>query len=146
MGVSFYGLDVTRTEARPWGGTTPAIVDFDVEDARRFDLNQGNAKALLAVLGFEGTEDGLVGQVELPLARRAVMRARATFDRRVPEVVRPGGLEYGAPRVEGDLILLRPVRYAEPAFTREELRTRLERFALLLEELGAMHATHVAWA
>lgn len=69
MSVTFYGSKSDGTR-----------VSIPFEHPAFFQLANGNAVRFLMFLGFG---DGLWGEVTLPEARRAVIRARATFDRRV---------------------------------------------------------------
>jgi hypothetical protein len=78
MSVTFYG----RTD----DGTTVAL---DIEDPAYLNLASGNARAFLLFLGLEPGDEPS-GEVTLPEARRAVMRARATFDRHVRSFTREG--------------------------------------------------------
>ena len=48
-----------------------------------------NARAMLAFLGMENDEpNGLTGAVSIPEARRAVIKARALFEKRAPKFAR----------------------------------------------------------
>jgi hypothetical protein len=79
MSVTFYG----RTD----DGTT--VVALDLEDPAHLNLASGNARAFLLFLGLEPGEEPS-GEVTLPEARRAVIRARATFHRHVGAFIREG--------------------------------------------------------
>jgi hypothetical protein len=78
MSVSFYEMTADR---RP--------VALDIDDCAHLNLASANARAFLLFLGIEPGDD-LSGETTLPEARRAVMRARATFDRTVGGFVRQG--------------------------------------------------------
>ena len=71
MSVTFYG----RT-------SDGAPIVLDIEHPAFMNLSCANASAFLLFLGLEPGAD-LSGQVSLPEARRAIIRARATFDCRV---------------------------------------------------------------
>jgi len=124
------------------------------------NLNNVNARALLALLGWAAApsriplgeirvgeptgEFDLWGERTLPDARRAVMVARATFDRRVSALVRED--DCGAPRVREDgAVEMRPVRVQSFGLDAEGLRDRLESFAALVEEGGTLGAVKVTW-
>jgi hypothetical protein len=77
VSVTFYGLTSARGR-----------IILDVEDRAHLNLNDGNAAAFLRFLGLD--PGPLAGEVTIPEARRAVMRARATFDRRVCSYTREG--------------------------------------------------------
>ncbi len=78
MSVSFYGLTPNNE---------PIHLDF--EDPNFLNLANGNARPFLLFLGLDPGEH-LDGRASLPDARRAVMRARATFNRRVGGFTREG--------------------------------------------------------
>jgi hypothetical protein len=129
------------------------------------NLNNVNASALIALLAL-GTialqrgvsaDDvagwtlfaaaGTAGMMTLPEARRRVMGARARFERLAPALVRAETITVGGPSLRDDgVVELRPVRAIAPAFTAEDLRERLERFADLLEEGARRGAVEVYWA
>lgn len=115
------------------------------------NLSNWNARALLGLLGLTG-EHGTVG---LPEARRAVMRARATFERRAAQLV--GGSHLGplgealcaeGVRVvhEGNVArILRGPQVITNELDADGLAERLERFAAFVETAGAMGATELRW-
>ncbi len=150
MSVSFYGLDYTRLEVTPYGAF-PAHVslhddpDGDLSDPRDVNLCNANAVALLGLLGLEPGE-GLCGQAPLPEVRRAVIRARATFQRRVRPFLREESVVYGRPRVNEDgTVELRPVRVWRGGIGEDYLARQLDRLEVLVEALAARGATHLAW-
>jgi hypothetical protein len=78
MSVTFYG----RT-------TDGAVVALGIEDPAHLNLASVNARAFLSFLGLEpGAEPS--GEATLPEARRAIIRARATFARKVGGFTREG--------------------------------------------------------
>lgn len=79
MSVSFYGR-----------GPNGKSVALDHEDPAHFNLSNANARAFLRFLVLEPGDEPS-GEVGLPETRRAIMRARATFDRRVRGYTREGG-------------------------------------------------------
>jgi hypothetical protein len=79
MSVSFYGMTADGE---------PVALDFET-DAAHLNIASANARSFLAFLGLEPGEH-LSGEVGMPEARRAIMRARATFERRVGGFTRRG--------------------------------------------------------
>jgi hypothetical protein len=146
MGVDFFGTDHNRPHSRL--PEFPAPVQLDDDDTRYFALNVGNAAALWPLLRFP-LEDGHVpsqGEVSVPEARCAVMRARATFDREAPKHVRPTEIDHGAPRAREDgTVELRPLRAYWFGLDEDGIRDRIERFARFVEAIAERGATHVAW-
>jgi hypothetical protein len=146
MGVEFFGTDHTRQHPRR--PEFPASVHLDDDDPRAFHLNCGNAAALWPLLGLP-LEDGQVppgGEVSVPDARRALIRARATFERKAPRLVRHAAIEYGAPRTQEDgTVELRPLRMIEVGLDEEGMVDRLDRFARFVDAVSERGATHVAW-
>lgn len=120
------------------------------DDLPFVNLCNANAAAVLALLrlseNFDGNADGYYGEISISAARRAVMFARNTFDRRAPGLVRPAERVTGAPRVGPDgAVELHPLRISSPEFGIEDIRTRLDRFAAFVEESAARGATLVRW-
>ncbi len=74
MSITFYGQ-------RADGST----IRIPLDHSAHVNVANGNAVALLGLLGLG---DELQGEVSLPEARRAVIRARATFDRRAGSFTR----------------------------------------------------------
>ena len=71
MSVTFYGRRPDRE-----------TIALDLEDPAYLNMASGNARAFLLFLGLQPGDD-LCGECTLSEARRAIIRARATFDRRV---------------------------------------------------------------
>jgi hypothetical protein len=78
MSISFYGLTADKK---------PIMLEH--EDPAYLSMNNGNAHSFLAFLGLPGFYEPS-GDASLPDARRAIMRARATFDRKVGNFIRQG--------------------------------------------------------
>lgn len=111
-----------------------------------FNLANGNARPFLALLGFD-TED-LMGSCDIPTARRALVRARATFDRVAPSLTRDGGTTYGAPRVvvyDGIPTIERPARVIEGGLTQDRIANYVEFFAELVDAAQEDEAEEIAW-
>jgi hypothetical protein len=147
MGLDFHGLDHTRPHPR--FPEYPAPVHLDDDDPRAFQLNVGNAAAIWPLLGLP-LVDGHVppgGEVSVPEARRALMRARARFERVAPTLVRPVEIEHGAPCPQEDgTIELRPLRFLCFGLDEDGLAARLDRFERFVEAIAERGATHVAWS
>jgi hypothetical protein len=62
-------------------------VMLDLDDAAHLNLASANARAFLGFLGLE-TGEHLVGEATMPMARRAIILGRATFERRVGSYTR----------------------------------------------------------
>ncbi len=78
MSISFYGLTADEK---------PIMLDF--EDPAHLNMNNGNAHAFLAFLDLPDCHEPS-GDASLPDARRAIMRARATFEKKVGNFIREG--------------------------------------------------------
>src|SRR5579864_7410744 len=123
MSVTFYGQ---TTDKHP--------VMLDAEDPAHMNMANGNARLFLEMLrldagnlGFSSGE--LMGETTLPLARRAVMYARATFDRRAPHFERPA---------EGwELAQNGGVRVITGGIDQDYLTRRLDDFERFLDAVAA---------
>jgi hypothetical protein len=78
VSTSFYGLTADNK---------PIMLEH--EDPAYFNMNNRNAHAFLELLGFPGCHEPN-GEASRPEARRAIMRARGTFEKRVENFVREG--------------------------------------------------------
>jgi len=78
MSISFYGL---TEDNKP--------IMLDQEDPAFLNMNNGNAHSFLAFLGLPGCHE-CSGDATMPDARRAIMRARATFEKKVGNFIREG--------------------------------------------------------
>lgn len=89
MSVTFYGLTADNQ---------PIMLDF--EDLAYLNMNNGNAHAFLAFLGLPGCDESS-GDASVPDTRRAIIRARATFEKKVGNFTREGSdtKRPGRPRV-----------------------------------------------
>lgn len=164
-GVDGQGLDRPDLAAHAWADCArcqgTGVETVPGMDRLYLNLNNGNARALLALLGWAAApsqiplgeirvgeptgEFDLMGERALPDARRAVMVARATFDRRAGALVRESETLYGAPRVREDgAVDMRP-RVMVGGLDAEGLRDRLESFAALVEEGATLGAVQVTW-
>jgi len=109
------------------------------------NLSNTNAWALLGLLGLDGR--GLLGQVTIAEARRAVMYARATFERRASGYTRETVTERTMWRADASgVVRLRPITMIAHGLDADALGERLGRFAVLVERAAAGGATGIAWA
>lgn len=109
------------------------------------NLSNWNATALLRLLGLEGA----CGAITLPEARRAIMRARATFERRADALTVEAAEVVLPTRVEREGNVARIVRGAILSIgglDREGLAERLERFAAFVERAATLGAARIGWS
>jgi hypothetical protein len=147
MGIQFSGTNHNRPHER--FPELPARVELDEDDPRHFHLNVGNVAALWPLLGlpFEDGQPSPIGEIPVPEARRALMRARARFERVAPRLVRPTVIEHGAPRLQEDgTVELRPLRAISFGLDEDGLAARLDRFERFVEAVVEGGATHIAWS
>lgn len=145
MSVSFYGFDHRVVEQGP-AGPFPKMVKVPFEDPRHLNLANGNARVILELLRLPKNDaDGdLWGEVSVPDARRALIRARATFARVAPVLVREPVQQMGVGRREDGLAEMR-TRSFVGGLDQPGMLDRLERFGVVVELLASMGATHIAW-
>lgn len=141
------------------------MVDVEFDHPLFLDLSNVNARALLALLGFapapaqgpilnrpifdsesESTPDYLTGSRSILECRLAITRATSAFDARAPKLTFEDETVYGAPREVNGVVVLRPIRVMLTGLDAEGLRSRLERFARLVDYLAEQGATHVHWS
>lgn len=109
-----------------------------------YNLANDNAARLLSLLGLG--RDDLIGNLDLPSARRAVIRAKAQFNRRAPALVRPEERLYGAPHTQSDgTVELHPLRVVSQGLSADQLYARLITFEQLIVEASQQGATHIHW-
>jgi hypothetical protein len=147
MSLSFSGTDHTRPHPR--FAECFASVDLDDEDPRALNWSHGTAAALWPLLGLplEAGAVPPVGEVSIPEARRAIIRARARFGRLAPQLAREAVVEYGPPR-EGDdgTIELRPLRYFAAGLDEAGIARRLDAFERFVGAMAERGATHLTWS
>lgn len=124
VSVSFYGK--TR-------GGEPIMLD--IEDPAYLNMASANARALLELLDLEPGDEPS-GDASMPEARRAVMRARATFERRADGFTREGS----------DTKRPGQVRFIEGGIAREYLAMRLDAFEKFLNVVADKGAISIYWA
>ncbi len=125
MSASFYGK---TADDKP--------IMLDIEHPAYLNLNFGNAYALLGLLGLDPGQDYLHGEVTMPEARRGVIRARATFERKAGGHTREGS----------DTKRPGKVRVIEGGLDEEGLARRLDAFERFLNVVAEMGATSIYWA
>jgi hypothetical protein len=150
MTVTFNGSDHTRMNTTNHG-TYPRRVylndnyEADLDNPRSINMASMNARAFLSFLGINSGED-LVGELPIPEVRRAIIKAKATFDSRASRFVRTQEVVHGAPRINDDgTVALRPIRVWVGGIDEEYLWRQLDRLGVLVEVLAAKRATHVRW-
>jgi hypothetical protein len=111
------------------------MISLGFEDPCHINMNSANGRAFLEFLGIEpGPEPA--GEVTMPEARRAVMRARATFERRVGNHTREGSDTKRPGRV----------RVIEGAIGPDYFERRLNDFEQFLNVVAERGATSIYWA
>ena len=123
MSVSFFGK---TPEGRP--------IHPDPRAIGHLNLSNENARALLLLLGTDPARVAS-GEMTLVEARRALIFARATFERRVPQFTRSAR----------DTKPPGKVRVVDVGITREYLAGRLGDFERFLELVSTMGASSIAW-
>ncbi len=109
---------------------------LDIEHPAYLNLNFENAYSLLGLLGLDPGMDYLHGEAKMPEARRAVMKARATFERRAPTFTREGSDTKRPGRV----------RITQGSIDENYLARRLDDFEQFLNAVAEKGATSIYWA
>ena len=154
MGITIGAFNTNETRTVDFGAgdvrSFPASVyltddSMGDEDPREMNLTSANFRAFAGLLGLP-IDEALCGELPLSDVRRAIMRARATFDRRAPAFAREERTTHGAPRRNDDgSIELRPLRTWEGGLSADRLAGYVDRFAVLVEAYAERGATHVRW-
>jgi len=143
VSVSFSATDSTRPRETPFG-PRPARVEVPGWEFGGPNWNAGNGRAVLGLLGL--ANDELAGEATLPEIRRAILAARARFDRRAPDFVREEVVEYGAPREDEDgVVEMRPLRFFAGGLDLVGIRRRLEELAAFVEAAAELGADAISW-
>lgn len=124
MSISFYGM---TADEKP--------IMLDIEDPAYLNMNSANGRSFLEFLGIEpGPEPS--GECTMPEARRAIMRARATFDRHASKFTRNGSdtKRPGQPRV------------ISGGIDEDYLALRLDSFEKFLNAVAEKGAVSIYWA
>lgn len=124
MSVSFYGKSADG-----------AAIMLDIEDPAYLNWHAGSAHALFLLLGLSPGEDQY-GECTMPEARRGVMRARATFEKKAGGLTR----EYSDTQRPGQ------ARFIQGGLDEDGLALRLDRFERFLNIIAAKGAVSIYWA
>ncbi len=124
MGIEFYGKK-----------SNGQAIMLDFEHPAFISMSSANGRAFLEFLGIDpGFEPS--GEITMPEARRAVMRARATFERRAPKFTR----EASDTKRPGH------ARFMEGGIDTEYFERRLNDFEKFLNAVAEAGATFIYWA
>lgn len=124
MSIEFYGK---KTDGEP--------IMLDFEHPAFISMSNANGRAFLEFLGIDpGPEPA--GEITMPEARRAVMRARATFERRAPQFTRE----------ESDTKRPGRARVIESGIDVEYFERRLNDFEKFLNAVAEHDAAFIYWA
>ncbi len=108
---------------------------LDLEDPASLNMASANARVVLGLLGLEAGDEPS-GAASMPEARRAVMLARATFERHADEFTRTGSDTKRPGRV----------RVVECGVDREYLARRIDDFERFLNVVVDKGAVSIYWA
>jgi len=112
----------------------------EVDDAPFMNLSNDNAAIFFAILGVQGSSHG---EMSLPEARRALMRASS---RDLSKYERPEKKLHGKPQeVEPGVVDMRPVKYWEMGLDQKKLQAYIQRFAQFLHEVSQRGAKKIRW-
>jgi hypothetical protein len=126
MGIEFYG--------ESGNGPTLTKLGLDYEHPAFLSFNIGNGAAMLALLGL--SNDHGMGNCTMPEARRAIMQARARFERKAPEHVRAG---YDTKKPGRARVIM-------GGLDEDGLASRLDRFEEFINTMDRMGAERIRWA
>jgi len=141
MSVSFRAVDRNRPRSTPFG-EFPGDVDLG-ERFEFLSFSFAPGRAILELLGL--ANDELLGEATLPEFRRALIRARATFERRAPAYVEPTRVETGRPVERDGVVEMRPVRVVWGGIDLEGLERRLALLEDFTAAAIAAGATDINW-
>lgn len=145
-------IDAIRAELREYanprcplcGGS--GVEDEKVSDRPEINWNQGNAFCLFRALGLpvaEGEHEPY-GELTIPEARRAIMRARGRGD--LAPFTRQEETLYGAPRAdETGVVELHPLRAQTTGLSEEGVEGRISQFEQFVAESASRGATLIRW-
>lgn len=115
-------------------------------DFPSINLSNENAKILFDILGIKvSSEDGMVGEMSIPEARRAVIRAqsRKSLDR----FIRPEEKTFGKPReISPGVIEMKPLRLFHSGLSEEKIQRYIRTFAEFVVEVIKRGATKIVWS
>ena len=142
MSVTFSALNTSITRTFQ-GREYPTFVELEGE-WDMFNLCNANARALLSFLALPFDVDGLCGGCTLPEARSAVLRARATFQRRAGQFTRESEQAMAAVDNADGTIAIRP-RFMSMGIDESYLERRLDQFAEFIEVAAQAGADELSW-
>lgn len=129
MGIEFSG--------ECGSGPTACRLGLGYEHPAHLAFNMGNASAVLGLLGLlTPPNDAQYGSCTLPEARRAILQARARFDRNTGAFVREGSDTKRPGRV----------RVRMTGLDEDGLLLRLDAFEEFVNTMDRMGAERVRWA
>lgn len=105
------------------------------------NLSNDNALTLLKILGLPADH---VGEISIPEARRAIMRAmsRSSYQ----EYERPEETQYGKPReVSPGVVNLKPLRWHDPGLSAEKIKAYVTRFADFVAQVIQRGGSKIHW-
>lgn len=111
-----------------------SMITFDIEDPAHLNMSNANARAFLSLLRLNPGA-GPDGEVPLAAARRAVMRGRATFQRRASRFT----------RLPTDTTRPDQPRVVEFGIDEDYLARRLEDFERFLLTVAERGAVSISW-
>ncbi len=116
-------------------GKHPTLVQLNLtwEHPAFLNLNIGNAAALLGLLKLPNEP---CGEVTMPEARRAIMQAKARFERVASDHTREGSDAQQPGRA----------RFVRGSLDENGLRVRLERFEEFVNVMDRMGAERILWS
>jgi hypothetical protein len=105
------------------------------------NLANENAKALFEILGLPFDN---AGEMDIPTARRAIMRAmsRGSYQ----QFERPEETQYGKPReVSPGVVDLKPLRWHDPGLSEEKIKAYITRFADFVAQVIQLGGSKIRW-
>jgi len=144
------GIQISGTTSRVThtfkGRTFPEFVTLPDPWEFGVHMSSATARSFLGLLELPFEPEGLCGACTLPEARRAVMRARATFERKVDNFTVKSETFYSSPRQNNNgAIELRPFRGHDFGVDADRLHRQLERFAEFIEIAAQAGADGFSW-
>lgn len=134
MSVSFSGLK--KDENAPYGYRRVRVANEKEDDIPRLHLSNMNARAFLQLLGLDREDEpGIYGSADLPTLRRAIIRARNTFERRTKPLVRPNENFIGA---NGARIIVGGI-------DEDYFRRRLDDLSSYVEDVAKAGGDTISW-
>lgn len=110
-------------------------------DAPHFNLANDNAGLLFEALGLGASP---YGDLSVPEARRAVMRARSRSD--LSPFTRETEVLHGRPRAdENGVVNLRPMRLHSAGVDEAKMASYIDRFSAFVEASASRGATTISW-